>query len=52
LFTPHLGSAVTRVRKAIEMRAAENIADVFGGGVPRDAINDPTRAPLRRALSR
>jgi phosphonate dehydrogenase len=41
LFTPHLGSAVTRVRMAIEMRAAENIADVFAGRPPRDAINEP-----------
>lgn len=52
LFTPHLGSAVTQVRQAIEIRAAENIADALGGRAPRDAINDLTRAPLRRALSR
>jgi phosphonate dehydrogenase len=41
LFTPHLGSAVTRVRQAIEMRAVENIADVLAGRPPRDAINKP-----------
>lgn len=39
LFTPHLGSAVDRVRRAIALRAAENIADVFAGHPPRDAIN-------------
>lgn len=41
LFTPHLGSAVTRVRQAIEMRAVGNIADVLEGHRPRDAINEP-----------
>jgi phosphonate dehydrogenase len=41
LFTPHLGSAVTRVRQAIELRAVDNIVDVFEGRPPRDAINDP-----------
>jgi len=43
LFTPHLGSAVVRVREAIELRAAENIADVLAGRAPRDAINAPLR---------
>lgn len=41
LFTPHLGSAVTEVRQAIEMRAVDNIADVLEGHRPRDAINEP-----------
>ncbi|MGE3990440.1 MAG: phosphonate dehydrogenase [Pseudorhodoplanes sp.] len=41
LFTPHLGSAVTEVRKAIEMRAVDNIADALEGHRPRDAINAP-----------
>lgn len=41
LFTPHLGSAVERVRRMIEMRAVDNIADVLGGKAPRDAINEP-----------
>jgi len=41
LFTPHLGSAVVRVRQAIEMRAVDNIADVLAGRPPRDAINAP-----------
>ena len=41
LFTPHLGSAVGRVRRAIELRAADNIADALAGKRPRDAINEP-----------
>lgn len=48
LFTPHLGSAVVRVRQAIEMRAVDNIADVLEGRPPRDAINAPD-VPLARA---
>jgi phosphonate dehydrogenase len=47
LFTPHLGSAVDRVRLAIAMRAADNIADALAGRPPRDAINAPsTLAPV------
>jgi phosphonate dehydrogenase len=49
LFTPHLGSAVKRVRHAIEMRAAEHIIDVLEGKAPRDAINAPRKAPRKRA---
>ncbi|MFN3659428.1 MAG: NAD(P)-dependent oxidoreductase [Pseudolabrys sp.] len=41
LLTPHLGSAVERVRRMIEMRAADNIADALAGQRPRDAINVP-----------
>lgn len=48
LFTPHLGSAVTRVRQAIELRAVANIADVLNGCRPRDAINEPEH-PLAKA---
>lgn len=40
LFTPHLGSAVSRVRLAIEHRAADNIIAVLQGGEPPDAIGD------------
>ncbi len=39
LFTPHLGSAVTAARLAIEHRAADNIIDVFEGRQPIDALN-------------
>lgn len=41
LFTPHLGSAVGEVRRAIEHRAANNILAVLAGGVPPDAVNRP-----------
>lgn len=47
LFTPHLGSAVVRVRQAIEMRAVDNIADVLEGRPPRDAINAPDTSLAR-----
>lgn len=40
-FTPHIGSAVTDVRKAIERDAAENILEALAGRVPHGAINDP-----------
>jgi phosphonate dehydrogenase len=39
LFTPHLGSAVRKVRQAIEDRAARNVLDLVSGAPPRDAIN-------------
>jgi phosphonate dehydrogenase len=39
LLTPHIGSAVQRVRLAIEHRAADNILAVLSGQVPPDAIN-------------
>ncbi len=39
LFTPHLGSAVAQVRRAIEQRAADNIVAVLEGRVPPDAVN-------------
>lgn len=38
LFTPHLGSAVGQVRRAIEHRAADNIIAVLGGQPPLDAV--------------
>lgn len=41
LFTPHLGSAVTEVRRAIEHRAVDNIAAVLAGAEPPDAVNRP-----------
>jgi phosphonate dehydrogenase len=45
LFTPHLGSAVIDVRKAIERRAADNILDLVSGRTPRDAVNPGARTP-------
>lgn len=47
LFTPHLGSAVERVRRSIELRAADNIADALAGKRPRDAINEPVFQPQK-----
>jgi phosphonate dehydrogenase len=44
LFTPHIGSAVIEVRRAIEHRAADNILDALQGDTPRDALN-PTASP-------
>lgn len=41
LFTPHLGSAVRKVRIAIEHRAADNIIAVLEGREPADAVNRP-----------
>jgi phosphonate dehydrogenase len=43
LFTPHLGSAVDRVRREIAMQAADEIAAVLAGGRPRYAINELLR---------
>lgn len=41
VFTSHIGSAVTEVRRAIEQRAADNILQVLGGERPTDAVNNP-----------
>lgn len=38
LFTPHLGSAVAQVRRAIEHRAVDNIAAVLAGRPAPDAL--------------
>jgi phosphonate dehydrogenase len=40
VLTPHIGSAVTSVRKEIERSAAESIIDVINGRIPRYAVND------------
>src|SRR6185312_2437237 len=42
LFTPHLGSAVARVRLEIELAVARNILQALRGERPTDAINTPT----------
>lgn len=44
LFTPHLGSAVDRVRLEIAMQAADDIAAVLAGKRPRFAVNEPASA--------
>ncbi|MGQ9366067.1 phosphonate dehydrogenase [Azospirillum sp. A39] len=41
VFTPHLGSAVTATRRAIEREAADSIADALAGRAPRGAVNQP-----------
>ena len=41
VFTPHLGSAVGTVRRAIEMEAAQNILEALDGKAPRGAVNRP-----------
>lgn len=41
LFTPHIGSAVDSVRRAIEMEAATNILSALAGEVPPGAVNRP-----------
>ncbi len=41
LFTPHLGSAVNKIRLAIAMQAAHNILQVLNGEVPQGAVNHP-----------
>jgi phosphonate dehydrogenase len=46
LFTAHTGSAVQKVRLAIELRAAENIRQVLCGQRPVDAVNDIV--PIRK----
>lgn len=43
LFTPHIGSAVHRVRMAIEQSAADNIIAALQGKAPPDAINLPQK---------
>lgn len=44
IFSPHIGSAVQKVRLAIELRAAENILQALSGQRPMDAANDPRQA--------
>lgn len=43
LFTPHIGSAVVDVRKAIEAEAATSILEALRGDRPSGAINDIAR---------
>ena len=38
VLTPHIGSAVARVRLAIERRAADNLIQVLSGRMPKDVI--------------
>jgi phosphonate dehydrogenase len=52
VLTPHIGSAVTRVRQEIERSAAESIIDVISGRVPRYAVNNLTGAPDAQSFAR
>lgn len=38
VLTPHIGSAVARVRLAIEHRAADNLIQVLSGQAPKDVL--------------
>lgn len=49
LFTPHLGSAVDRVRREIALQAAGDIVDALCGRRPRHAVNAPGRGRAQAA---
>lgn len=48
LFTPHLGTAVGKVRLEIELSAAASILQVLGGERPADAINEIALSILKK----
>lgn len=48
-FTPHVGSAVDRVRREIAMEAARNILQALAGARPQGAINEPLAGARRAA---
>ena len=41
VFTPHIGSGITEVRRKIELSAARSVLDVIAGREPFGAVNDP-----------
>lgn len=43
LLTPHIGSAVTGVRRQIELAAAQSIIEALAGKQPAGAVNNPDR---------
>jgi phosphonate dehydrogenase len=43
VFTPHIGSGVSDVRREIELSAARSILDVLAGRIPFGAVNDPDK---------
>lgn len=43
VLTPHIGSAVTDVRREIELSAARNIVAALSGHAPPDAVNAPNK---------
>lgn len=48
VLTPHLGSAVARVRREIEREAAQSIIDFFAHGAARKAVNPEVLDQLAR----
>ncbi|OYY84716.1 MAG: hydroxyacid dehydrogenase, partial [Acidovorax sp. 28-64-14] len=50
VFTPHIGSAVKKVRLAIELRAAENLLLALSGSEPLDLCEAFHRADPMPAL--
>ncbi|MGD8576693.1 MAG: phosphonate dehydrogenase [Thiohalophilus sp.] len=46
IFTPHIGSAVDKVRREIAMEAARNLVSAFSGEIPGGAINEVQRKKL------
>jgi phosphonate dehydrogenase len=49
VFTPHLGSAVSEVRKQIALWAARSILEALGGARPRGAVVGPDTAGMSPA---
>ncbi len=45
LFTPHLGSAVDRVRREIALQAATSLLEALGGQTPSGAVNRLAEPP-------
>jgi phosphonate dehydrogenase len=43
VFTPHIGSGVTEIRRQIELSAARSILDVLAGRIPIGAVNNPDK---------
>ena len=46
VFTPHIGSGVTEIRREIELSAARSILDVLAGRIPMGAVNHPSRQSI------
>lgn len=46
IFTPHIGSAVDKVRHVIAMEAARNLVSAFNGETPDGAINEIQREKI------
>lgn len=50
VLTPHIGSGVTEVRRAIELAAACSIIDALEGRVPDGALNTPLLGKRRSSI--